>query len=544
MLKISSDARKIGLDMRLMNGNLPDHPGSKVNLCTDNIFNIWKENEKDRLTQLMFCDFSTPHAKGFNIYDDIKEKLIAMGVPENEIAFIHDAGTRARKEELFERVRQGDVRILFGSTSTAGTGVNVQDRLIAIHDLDCPWRPSDLEQRRGRIDRQGNNNQKAHIYRYVTEKTADAWLWEQIGKKLAFINQIMTSKTPLAGVYENIDRTALEYDEIKAIASGDPKIQRKIELDRQVAELTTLLVAHKNKIYSLEYKIAAEYPKRIKSAEAVLAGYREDQARLWANTIQDGFSPMTIGNIRHTEKALAGQALIDSYGKIVGETIRIGSYRGFDLSLAFDVGRNEIMAVLKGTLPHTTALGNDVHGNIARLNNALNNIHDQVKYAEQNLEKIYKELESAKEEKVKPFEYEGELREAERELEEINAQLNVDIVKNESVEAGQEADSHSADYMKNPKDMPSFDGIENERQDMIETSIAAEEMDSYDLEDMQSHTTADLANNENIGENDPDIGAIGLKQIFRSNQGRFIIATIPPHNQVKAPKYGDAGMDL
>ena len=564
MLKLSSDARKIGLDMRLMNNNLPDHPGSKVNLCTENVFRIWEENKKDRLTQLVFCDFSTPHAKGFNVYDDIKAKLIAMGVPKSEIAFIHDAGTRVQKEELFERVRQGDVRILFGSTSTAGTGVNVQDKLIAIHDLDCPWRPSDLEQRRGRIYRQGNNNERAHVYRYVTEKTADAWLWDQVGKKLTFINQIMTSKTPLSGVYENIDRTALEYDEIKAIASGNPMVQRKIELDRQVAELTTLRVAHNNKIYSMEYQIAEEYPKRIKNAEALIVGYKEDQARLAANTIpnKDGFSPLVIGGVSHTEKALAGQALIDSYGKIAGSSfVKTGSYRGFELSLSYDFTCNDITAMLKGTLQYKTALGNDVHGNIARLNNLLNDITDSVKTAERNLEKIHKEFESAKEEKAKPFEYADELEKAEKELEELNAELNVDNIKVESVETENdesmetelETDYQSEDELEYMPpfgriDLDDFDMDEDfnvdESRDMDESGVAAEEMDSYAAEDLQSPSAAtrDTFVSDKIIE-DNKSGTIGLKEIFRSDPQRFIIAAIPRHSyQSGDPRPGDSGM--
>ena len=427
MLSISVDARKIGLDMRLMNDLLPDNPDGKVNKCTENVFNIWTETRKDRLTQLVFLDFSTPSnkSKNFNLYDDIKGKLVNMGVPANEIAFIHDAKTKEKQELLFEKVRRGDIRILLGSTEKLGTGVNVQNKLIAIHDLDCPWRPSDLEQRRGRIDRQGNGNPNAHIYRYVTTETADAWLWETITKKQGFISQIMTNNTPLAGVYENIDNVLLEYDEIKALASGDPNIKKKIELDRKVSELITLKIKYQNEIYSLEHQISEKLPREIRNKELQLAGYKEDVEHLDINTIpnKEGFSAMIIGKTKYTEKAEAGKALLDAFACVGQVPEKVGEYRGFDIYLSYNNFDKEIKAILKGKMQHETALGGDVHGNITRINNALTNISDKIAFAEKFIQEKQNELESAKIYKDKPFAKEAELKQAEAELAEVNALL-------------------------------------------------------------------------------------------------------------------------
>ena len=429
MLKITSDGRKIGLDQRLINPLLPDHPESKVNTCAENVFNIWEKTAAARLTQLVFCDFSTPNADGrFNVYDDIKGKLIERGVPEKEIAFIHDANTEARKKELFEKVRQGTVRVLFGSTFKMGSGTNVQDRLIHLHDLDCPWRPSDLEQRAGRIVRQGNMNPEVHITRYVTEGTFDAYLYQTIENKQKFVSQIMTSKVPLRSC-EDIDEAVLSYAEIKALCAGNPLIKEKMDLDIEVARLKLLKAEHQCQCYRLEDYIIRTYPTEIESAKERIAGLTEDMERLKAETVpnKDGFSPMNIVGTVYTEKAEAGQKLLDVCKTVVGrEPTRIGAYRGFDMYLHFDAVCQSCYVTFKGTMHHLTSLGTDVHGNITRLNNLLEGFPNRLTAAQQQIEDANRQMETAKEELTKPFPQEAELAAKAERLVGLDATLNLD----------------------------------------------------------------------------------------------------------------------
>ena len=444
MLKITSDGRKIGLDQRLINSLLPDFPGSKVNACTENVFNIWKETATERLTQLVFCDFSTPNSDGrFNVYDDIKSKLIEKGVPEKEIAFIHDAKTEAKKKELFEKVRRGDVRVLFGSTFKMGSGTNVQDRLIHLHDLDCPWRPADLEQRAGRIVRQGNMNPDVNITRYVTEGTFDAYLYQTIENKQKFISQIMTSKSPVRSC-EDVDETALSYAEIKALCAGNPLIMEKMNLDIEVARLRFLKAEHQSQRYELEDKILQHYPMAIESVKECIAGYTEDQERLktWTIPNKDGFSPMVIGGMTHTEKAEAGKMLIDMCKSafVSKDLVKIGTYRGFDLYLSYAFGKNSFIATFKGAMHYSTPLGGDVHGNIKRLDNALSDIPDLLSAAKQQLEKENLNLETAKIEVKKPFPLEAELTAKAARLAELDSQLNMDNKTPQEPEIEQEAE--------------------------------------------------------------------------------------------------------
>jgi hypothetical protein len=468
MLKITGDGRKIGLDQRLINPLLPDFPDSKVNACAGNVFKIWKETENDKLTQLVFCDFSTPNADGrFNVYDDIRGKLIARGVPENEIAFIHDANTEAKKKELFTKVRQGSVRVLFGSTVKMGSGTNVQDRLIHLHDLDCPWRPSDLEQRAGRIIRQGNMNPEVHVTRYVTEGTFDAYLYQTIENKQKFISQIMTSKSPVRAC-EDVDETALSYAEIKALCAGNPLIKEKMDLDIEVARLRFLKSDYQSQRYRLEDAILTSFPEAIERAKENVAGFMKDQERLKAGTIpnEDGFSPMIIGGLTHTEKAAAGKALIDMCKLVTHhDPVKIGNYRGFDLYLSFI--NMEYKAALKGTMHYQTALGQDVFGNITRLNNLLNNLPERLITAQQQLEDIQRQLETAKEELKKPFSMEPELASKAERLAILDSQLNMENAPNQPEPSEPENDWHEDEN----------DGFEDEA---YEEEMANEMEEGYD----------------------------------------------------------------
>lgn len=441
MLKITSDRRKIGLDQRMMNDMLPDHPGSKVNVCAENIYNIWNDTQADRLTQLVFCDFSTPNADGrFNVYDDIKMKLIANGVPEDEIAFIHNANTEVQKKELFAKVRQGKVRIMFGSTSKMGAGTNVQDRLISTHDLDCPWRPSDLEQRAGRIIRQGNKNAEVHIYRYATESTFDAYLWQTIENKQKFTSQIMTSKSPMR-TCEDIDEAALSYAEIKALCAGNPLIAEKMNLDVEVAKLRMLKSDYQSQRYRLEDALVKKYPEDIAATKKRLEGYNSDRERLIVETKPnaDGFSPMEIGGVTYAEKGVAGAALLKEFEKITTiDPVKIGSYRGFDMSLSFDSYNKNYKISLHGKMTYSTPLGSDAFGNITRINNLMNDISDWAVSAEKSLENLYQQVENAKKELETPFTLETELAEKTERLAVLDAELNMDGSGQESPDVGED----------------------------------------------------------------------------------------------------------
>ena len=429
MLKITSDGRKIGLDQRLMNDMLPDDPNSKVNVCMENIYKIWEETSEKRLTQLCFCDFSTPNSDGrFNVYDDIKGKLIGKGIPENEIALIHDANTEIQKKELFAKVRSGKVRVLIGSTFKCGAGTNVQDKLIALHDLDCPWRPSDLQQRAGRIVRQGNTNPEVNIFRYVTEGTFDSYLFQTVEKKQEFISQIMTSKSPVRSC-DDVDGDALSYAEIKALCAGNPHIKEKMNLDIDVAKLRLLKSEHQSNQYRLQDDLLRHFPQRIEKAKADIAGLHSDISRLEINThtSEEGISPMTVGDTVYTDRGKAGAAILETCKSIdTTSGVKRGSYRGFDMLVSFDIMNKEFVCSMKGSMTHTTTLGNDSFGNITRINNAFEKIPQRLQSAEVYLQTLGEQMENAKTELDKPFAFESELAEKSERLAELDSILNME----------------------------------------------------------------------------------------------------------------------
>jgi hypothetical protein len=450
MLKITSDGRKLGLDQRLVNPLLPDDPGSKVNACVGNIVRIWRDGNAEKLTQLVFCDLSTPRGKAtndkeaaaladateetgignFNIYDDIREKLVDQGIPREQIAFIHEANTETRKKDLFAKVRSGQVRVLMGSTQKMGAGTNVQDRLIALHDLDCPWRPGDLEQRAGRIVRQGNQNPEVFIYRYVTEGTFDGYLWQTVENKQKFISQIMSSKSPVRSC-EDIDETALSYAEIKALCAGDPRIKEKMDLDVDVARLRLMKSDHLTKQYRLEDQILKSLPKEIDQATQVIAAFDKDIETMQAHPIpEQDFVGMTAGNAVITEKEDAGNLILESCKKSShGEVVRVGEYRGFDLSVQYDLFNSRFQMMLQGALTHRVDVGTDARGNIQRLDNTLANMPQRQEDAKARLENARNQLASAKEELGKPFPQEAELKTKSARLAELDAELNLDRPK-------------------------------------------------------------------------------------------------------------------
>ena len=429
MLKITNDGRKLALDQRLINELLPDDPNSKVSACVDNVYRLWEQYRNEKLTQLVFSDLSTPHYDGsFNVYDDTKQKLIDMGVPENEIAFIHDVNTEIRKSELFANVRKGNVRILLGSTFKMGAGTNVQKRLKAEHHLDVPWRPSDIEQREGRIIRQGNENDQVDVFRYVTENTFDSYMWQTIENKQKFISQIMTSKSPVRSC-EDIDETALSYAEVKALATGNPYIKEKMDLDIQVARLKLLKASHLSQRYAMEDNLHKYFPAQIRQTEERIRGYEQDITRLNEFALEEDqkFSPMTIGMIMYTEKEHAGQALLDACkAKTAPEPSRIGEYRGFTLILSFDTFTKVFHLTLKNVLSHSITLGSDVFGNIARIDNALYGMPEKLELCKRSLEDLRRQLEEAKLEVDKPFAQEQELTEKTARLTELDALLNME----------------------------------------------------------------------------------------------------------------------
>ena len=461
MLKITSDGRKLGLDQRIINPNLPDDPNSKVNRCVDNIHRIWQDGQADRLTQLVFCDLSTPktgatgakaaktaggnldspelHAleavigqdaaeePAFTIYDDIREKLVARGIPREQIAFIHEANTETRKKELFAKVRSGQVRVLMGSTFKMGAGMNVQDRLVALHDLDCPWRPGDLEQRSGRIIRQGNRNKEVHIYRYVTESTFDAYLWQTVENKQKFISQIMTSKSPVRSC-EDVDETALSYAEIKALCAGDKRIKEKMDLDVDVARLKLMKASHQSQQFRLEDNLLRHFPEQIRQNESFVEGFTADMQTLAGHPHPvDGFAGMEVKGDLLTDKDNAGAAILEAFKDARGmEPVPIGSYRGFAMSLTVeDFGRDFILT-LKGKMNHRVTLGKDARGNLTRIDNALNAMPDRLQNVRNTLDALTAQMETAKAELGKPFTQEDELRTKSARLAELNAELNID----------------------------------------------------------------------------------------------------------------------
>ena len=460
MLKITSDGRKLGLDQRVINPDLPDDPNSKVNRCVDNIHRIWQDGQADKLTQLVFCDLSTPKGKAaqsgriaakstdnpelhaleaaidaetepeeppFTIYDDIREKLVARGIPREQIAFIHEANTEVRKKELFAKVRSGQVRVLMGSTFKMGAGMNVQDRLVALHDLDCPWRPGDLEQRSGRIIRQGNRNKEVHIYRYVTESTFDAYLWQTVENKQKFISQIMTSKSPVRSC-EDIDEAALSYAEIKALCAGDERIREKMDLDVDVARLRLMKANHQSQQYRLEDNILRHFPAQIEENKGFLSGFEADMKTLEQHPHpKDGFAGMEVKGDFLTDKDNAGAAILEAFKDAKGlEPVPIGSYRGFAMSLTVENFGKDFILTLKGRMSHRVELGKDARGNLVRIDNALAQMPERYKTVQGRLENVQAQLATAKAELGKPFPQETELKEKSARLAELNAELNID----------------------------------------------------------------------------------------------------------------------
>ena len=461
MLKITSDGRKLGLDQRIINPDLPDDPSSKVNRCVDNIFRIWQDGQADKLTQLVFCDLSTPkiaaakraekpaggaldnpelHAletqlasdgitsdAPFSVYDDIRSKLVALGIPREQIAYIHEANTEVRKKELFAKVRSGQVRVLMGSTFKMGAGMNVQDRLIALHDLDCPWRPGDLEQRGGRIIRQGNRNKEVHIYRYVTEGTFDAYLWQTIENKQRFISQIMTSKSPVRSC-EDIDEAALSYAEIKALCAGDERIKEKMDLDVDVARLRLMRASHQSQQYKLEDNLLRYFPEQIEAAKNAIAGLETDMQTVAAHPHPtDGFAGMEVKGDLLTDKDNAGAALLEAFKEVKdSEPVPVGSYRGFQTALTAEGFYMDCILTLKGQMSHRVELGKDARGNLTRIDNVLNAIPARLNSQKVYLENLYAQMEAAKTELGKPFPQEEELRVKSARLAELNAELNID----------------------------------------------------------------------------------------------------------------------
>lgn len=428
MLKITSDGRKLGLDQRLMNPLLPDDPGSKVNACVSNVLRIWEEGKEERLTQLLFCDLSTPKKDGsFNVYDDIRTKLIAAGVPEHEVAFIHTADTEAKKKDLFAKVRSGQVRILMGSTQKMGAGTNVQDRLIAVHHLDVGWRPSDMTQRNGRIIRQGNQNKEVQIYQYVTEKTFDAYLFQTLENKQKFISQVMTSKSP-ARSCDDVDEQALSYAEIKALCAGDPQIKEKMDLDIEVARLKVLKADHMSQHFRLEDRLLKYFPAEIEKNQEIIRGITADiQTAAGHPHPTDGFAGMKIGAEIFTEKTDAGKAIIEACRNLKGDgPVPLGEYRGFSMELCFNAFSKEFEVILKGALSYKVTLGEDARGNLIRMDNALSGLSGRLEQVQNELMNLENQQNAAREELQKPFPQEQELVEKSARLAELDAALNID----------------------------------------------------------------------------------------------------------------------
>ena len=428
MLKITNDGRKLALDQRMIDPMLPDEPDSKVNVCVDNVYRIWEEHADTKATQLVFCDLSTPKNDGtFNVYDDMREKLIARGIPAGQIRFIHEATTDAQKKELFGKVRSGEVRVLLGSTPKMGAGTNVQDRLIAIHNLDCPWRPSDLEQRQGRIERQGNMFPEVEVYRYVTEQTFDAYLYQLVESKQKFISQIMTSKSPVRSA-EDVDEVALSFAEVKMLATGDARFKEKMDLDIQVSKLRVLKQSYLSEHYDLEDRVLKYYPQTIKEYEERIAGYENDAALAEQHKPQgeDKFCPMTLKGVTYTEKADAGEMLLAICKEYpMSAPTEIGSYRGFRMEIYYDTVNTHYCMKLCGKAKHKVDLGADALGNLTRIENELSKLPARLEAAKTKKAETIAQLETAKEEIKKPFAFEDELKEKTERLNALNIELNL-----------------------------------------------------------------------------------------------------------------------
>ena len=472
MLKITSDGRKLGLDQRIINPDLPDEQGTKINMCVENILRIWRDGEAEKLTQLVFCDISTPKAKAsakksvkepqeestdtpafdplaalnasdssFTAYDDIRSKLIAGGIPPEQIAFIHDANTETRKKELFAKVRTGQVRVLMGSTFKMGAGMNVQDRLIALHDLDCPWRPGDLEQRSGRIIRQGNMNKQVHIYRYVTEGTFDSYLWQTVENKQKFISQIMTSKSPVRSC-EDVDETALSFAEIKALCAGNPAIKEKMDLDIEVARLKVLKADHQSQQFRMEDNLLKYYPEQIRKLQGIIAGLEADiQTAEVHPHPEEGFAGMTLDNKVLSDKEKAGVSLLEASKQATDyDPLQIGSYRGFEMSVTLENFGKDRVLTLTGQLSHRVTLGNDARGNLIRIDNAIKDMPRLLSTSQGQLQNLQEQAELTKAELGKPFPQEAELAQKSQRLAELNSILDMDGKKNTSERGSEDRD--------------------------------------------------------------------------------------------------------
>ena len=460
ILPDTSDGRKLGLDQRIINPMLPDEETTKVNQCVANILQYWRDGEEEKLTQLVFCDISTPKATPsqraakaspgtldspeihalesaisleesaetpFTVYEDVRQKLIDAGMPPEQIAFIHDANTEVKKRELFAKVRSGQVRVLMGSTAKMGAGTNVQDRLVALHDLDCPWRPRDLTQRKGRIERQGNQNKLVHVCRYVTEGTFDAYLWQTVENKQKFISQIMTSKSPVRSC-EDVDATALSFAEIKALCAGDPRIKERMDLDIEVSKLKIMKADHNSKQFRLEDSLLKYFPEKIEEHKGFVRGLDADMQTLAAHPLPaEGFVGMEIRGDRLTDKENAGAALLDTCKEVKGkDPVQIGSYRGFTMSVAFDSMWKTYTLTLKGQMTHRVELGSDARGNLVRIENALDKMPERLHSVQEQLENLYNQQAAAKAEVGKPFPQEQELAAKTARLIELDMELNLD----------------------------------------------------------------------------------------------------------------------
>ena len=455
MLKVTNDGRKLALDQRMINPSLPDFEGSKVNACVDNIYRIWEDTKEKKLTQLVFCDLSTPKTDGtFSVYNDIRDKLIAKGVPGDEIKFIHEADSESKKLELFKKTRSGEVRVLMGSTQKMGAGTNVQNRLIALHDLDCPWRPADLEQRMGRIVRQGNENEKVQIYRYVTEQTFDAYLYQLVEGKQKFAAQIMSGKTPVRAA-EDIDETALSFAEIKMLATGDSNIKEKMDLDIQVQRLQMLKASFLSEKYALEDQLLKTFPLKIAKHRELLKGYEHDIKTASghpAKTDDAGFLMVVDGDC-YTGREEAGKAVLKARDKLVKpDAVPLGEYRGFTMEIKFEPMAKTFCVIIKGNVRHTAVLGEDARGAVTRIDHVIDGMKEKRDYVSEELDSLIRQADHAKEEIKKPFIHEEELKQKQKRLNELNVLLNVDKRENELVDGDVEAKEETRERTSREKE--------------------------------------------------------------------------------------------
>jgi hypothetical protein len=505
-----------------MNPLLPDFEGSKVNACTDKVYEIWQETSRDRLTQLVFCDFSTPNKDGrFNVYDDIKAKLIARGIPEHEIAFIHDADTETKKKELFAKVRQGKIRVLFGSTFKMGAGTNVQDRLVAIHDADCPWRPADLAQRAGRIVRQGNRNGEVRIFRYATSGTFDSYLWQTVQKKQEFIAQIMSSKSPVRSC-DDVDETALSYAEIKALCAGNPLIAEKMQLDNDVAKLRMLKSEYRSQHYRLEDNLIKTFPgqikavtERIEGIEKDIAAYAAEKGKCITTTITDGtasvetfFPGMTVDGVVYAEKEPAAKALLEACKGIKARDteLLVGEFMGFKLSLSYASFGQIINLMMRGVMTYQVELGTDAFGNIQRITNALDKLPERLEGQKEQLADYEKQVAAAKEELAKPFSMEVELQAKEARLALLNADLNIDGDGGMDVLGDLESrDENAAAEAGEEENLDDFDDDDLDEFDEYEDEFESEQLRDVDYSQNHNREVREVARTGTYGKSAPGL---------------------------------------